>query len=563
MKQMLLLCLLLVFIIGCTTSSGSMFKGMVSSERKSEKEASDKPKQDTDKDTEDDTAEESYEEPDYGIYIETTPSEADVYINSIYKGKTPLLLEDIKPGEYYIEISKDGYKQIAEWTSFSGDTRIEMVFYLEEETGFLSLSATPEDVNVHLGGSEISTGLTEYGTGTYILSVTKFGYEPFSTTVNIQKDRVTTIDVTLEKADFEIERVAISRKPLNPDNPGLLGTTTVTFRVTTYGSGTLSVYDSEQREVLTHRFDPFTSWEQEYRWDGSDNSGNPLPDGQYRIVITAKAKEGEKSVEKEQSIAIDRTATISYRSLLSGYSGLLFCPSSDVLPQDSLQLSAVVLGHMETIGTSLEALFPIQVGFRLSVMENLELAGQAAALLKTYADSPLNIGISAKYRLFDTGGITSLTIALSAKGTYSTSGSTDPLTNFIGFSAGIPVHASFGPVSILFMPDIIVSLYEVSYNESPSEGFYTWMYGRTGVMLDVGSISAGISAALRTRSFQRGFGIQWPLTAGAELHWLLPETQVILSGYITGEFVPVPPVDNRDPEQGFYLMGGIGLGFFN
>ncbi|MBT3275299.1 MAG: S-layer protein, partial [Spirochaetales bacterium] len=74
------------------------------------------------------------------------------------------------------------------------------------------------------------------------------------------------------------------------------------------------------------------------------------------------------------------------------------------------------------------------------------------------------------------------------------------------------------------------------------------------ILLDLGEFTAGLSGAVRTIPFNTGFGIDLPVSAGLEAHWLLPGTQIILSGYLTGEFAA---------ENNFYLMAGGGIGIIN
>ncbi|HIQ39140.1 MAG TPA: PEGA domain-containing protein [Methanothermococcus okinawensis] len=52
------------------------------------------------------------------LSIESTPSDADVYINGTYEGTTPLTI-DLTPGTYNITIKKDGYKEYSTTTSIS------------------------------------------------------------------------------------------------------------------------------------------------------------------------------------------------------------------------------------------------------------------------------------------------------------------------------------------------------------------------------------------------------------------------------------------------------------
>ena len=45
-----------------------------------------------------------------------------------------------------------------------------------------------------------------------------------------------------------------------------------------------------------------------------------------------------------------------------------------------------------------------------------------------------------------------------------------------------------------------------------------------------------------------------PFSGGIEAHWLIPSTQIVLSGFVAAEF---------DAVNYFYVMGGAGVGFIN
>lgn len=44
-----------------------------------------------------------------GFYFKAMPKQAEIYLNGELKGKTPLLVKRILPGEYYVSIQKTGY----------------------------------------------------------------------------------------------------------------------------------------------------------------------------------------------------------------------------------------------------------------------------------------------------------------------------------------------------------------------------------------------------------------------------------------------------------------------
>jgi hypothetical protein len=86
------------------------------------------------------------------------------------------------------------------------------------------------------------------------------------------------------------------------------------------------------------------------------------------------------------------------------------------------------------------------------------------------------------------------------------------------------------------------------------------MYLRAGVMLDLGEVTAGISASTRTQPLPGGVAFMgWPapIQAGAEIHWLIPGTRLLISAMAAGEYEPA----TARTAESYYFMGGGGLGF--
>jgi hypothetical protein len=68
-------------------------------------------------------------------------------------------------------------------------------------------------------------------------------------------------------------------------------------------------------------------------------------------------------------------------------------------------------------------------------------------------------------------------------------------------------------------------------------------------------VSAGLSASTRTEQLPGGIAFlssPIPYEAGAEIHWLIPGTSLVVTGIIAGEY---------QDSNNYYFMGGGGLGF--
>lgn len=68
------------------------------------------------------------------LTIKSNPSKAEVYVDKTFKGLKPLVLENLKPKSYLIEIIKIGYKKISEIYEIAENDKIIVEKPLEIET---------------------------------------------------------------------------------------------------------------------------------------------------------------------------------------------------------------------------------------------------------------------------------------------------------------------------------------------------------------------------------------------------------------------------------------------
>ena len=548
------LCFIPVFILflcsvfaGCASSGGTLFTEMTEKDR-----------QEAEEEGEDDSGEEKgsgdsgEEKGTPGISIESVPDKAEVYINGLYQGETPLTLEDIENGEYSLEVRKSGYISEKRWIQYSEGEFDEYTITLEEITGFLSVAFSPENARIFLDGRELDSSFEEVRAGKHLLTVKAFGFEPFEREIVIDRDETTAVEAFLEPAELEISRVRVSKQVFNPGNPGTLGSVTLRFEVSKEGSGSVSVFSPETVSAAVFELPPFTGWEQSITWDGRNSDGEPLPDGTYTFFI--QAEDETVRVTEKFSVTIDSSRRVFYSSTLSGAGGLMYCPGTEVLPTWASQLGISFLGHIQDIEGTAYYRFPIQASLRISPFSNFELTAAAGLKLTSAPETPISVSVSGKYQ-FANWNI--FRMAATVKGTFVSQDTEDTLTNFTGFSAGMPLQLVLGPFSFVAGPEFTISPERVVYLESktfPVQSVYVWNYFRAGIALQWKRWGAAISAAIRMLPYTEGFRIHWPLPAGAELHFVIPGTQVVLLLQGAGEF---------SPRLGYYLLFGLGAALLN
>ncbi len=489
------------------------------------------------------------------LTIEAVPENADIYVNNRYEGVSPVLLEDMLPGVYKIEIEEDGYKKINTWITYNGAEET-FFFELEPIIGRISIFTEPAESEIILGGREIEQGITIVPVGTYLLNINYFGYEKTEYQITINEDETTQIEENLIKSSFRIEDFNLSKSVLNPDNPGLLGQIDISFRVFSFGTGRISITDNSGIEVFSKEFDRFTTWEQLIEWSGESDSGSKVPDGEYSVNMHLIDEETSQLQNFSEPVQIDRDLKVNFRTGWSGNSGLIFTAVPRVLPKNNMQLSTYFMGHFDRINNFLIYNAPMCLFFRYGFGKNFELNVNAGIILKDITEIPYLFSSSLRFHYLKLNNRISFNSAVTGKITFQNKTGEDIYTNFTGISIGNPLELKAGPVSIIINPEITFSMWDVTYDSSFNNdpGFYVWLYTRAGILVDFGFISTGLSFAARTKAISRDFGFSLPLHTAFELNYMIPGTKLYLS---------ISAIAEIGGANNFYIFGGGGLGYIN
>jgi len=549
----------IILLFSCATSSGSLYSGIAKKEKSSTSEKNVKEKKDGEEtakpeETKDNGTESKTTSDETGLKIVTDPDDAQLYIDNSYMGNTPLLITDLQKGSYKITIRKIGYYSKAVWIDYNEGLLVYSTD-LERITGFLDLSVTPKKAGVTLEDNPLSSGMNKLPIGSYTLKVRLFGYEEFNKEIQIREREVLKINVKLKKAIFHISGLKVSRATFNPANPGLTGKNRISFLVTSWGSGLVTIYDSNNLEVFRKKLDSFTTWNQSMLWDGRNKNSSPLPDGIYRIVVTGKSEDLNVEEQHSVTVVIDNSLKIGYRSLWNGNAGLLYVPTADILPFKELQISFLLAGHQEPVEGSTFFRFPSTISLRTGLGKGYELSILGSFIFGNTDNIPIGGSIALKKQILDTHSLLKFSAGLSVKTSYQYGTTTDIFTDITGFTAGIPLTAGIGIFNLLYSPEIIFAPFPVVYPETDINntlGFYSWLYQRAGILLDFGFLTAGMSISMRTAPFTNFKIIDYPLQAGAEINWMLPETHLFISILLAGEFESL---------ENYYLLSGGGISF--
>lgn len=93
------------------------------------------------------------------LHVVTIPDGARVYFDNTFKGESPIVLDNLEPGDHRVRIEKIGYDPQARTISLDKGADITEEFRLKSNTGKLTVTSSPEGIIIYIDG--IKAGVTE------------------------------------------------------------------------------------------------------------------------------------------------------------------------------------------------------------------------------------------------------------------------------------------------------------------------------------------------------------------------------------------------------------------
>ncbi|RJP76828.1 MAG: PEGA domain-containing protein [Desulfobacteraceae bacterium] len=196
--------------------------------------------------------------PAYGaLQIQSDPPGAEVFVDSIKSGVTPINLTQVKKGDHTVKLLKPGYDAWTKEIRITAGVQSELAATLSVAMGSISITSKPDDAMIYIEG--IKHGKTplmlKVEKGIRTIEIQKSGYEPWKQNVKIMAGDMIEIKAELiqskgglqvnsrpSEADVTISGKLLGKTPLFlKDIP--LGKTTVEIRKDCYtgDSRTISI----------------------------------------------------------------------------------------------------------------------------------------------------------------------------------------------------------------------------------------------------------------------------------------------------------------------------------
>ena len=143
------------------------------------------------------------------LYVISNPTNSNVYLDSVYKGVTPITLSNLATGTHIVQLDHTGYY---DWKSTvnvpSGGTNTvsgTLNPLSVSTTGWVYVSSSPGGATVTIDGNGMgqtpasgSLKLSNVAVGDHNVALSLPGYEPYSTTVNVVTNTVSEVSGILQ-----------------------------------------------------------------------------------------------------------------------------------------------------------------------------------------------------------------------------------------------------------------------------------------------------------------------------------------------------------------------------
>ena len=471
-----------------------------------------------------------------GLTIRSNPGGARVYIDGIEMGRTPVYLNALRPGSYFVRLEREGYQERRFRVFVRSGSVTNVSIEMKAAVGRILLKIQPDrdspgpdklllEPRISVDGTAYPNSALELPVGFRTIAVRAFGWDDVSATLYIENESYRELELNLKPASFKLSNGAVNRLRFNPANAGSLGTTTFSYEVSSSGRGTFTVLDQGGRIVAVRELGLYETWAQSAVWDGRNSGGEILADGTYTLIVKAVSVPWDDSVPLEISLAqeviIDSTKDIFPLSLASGRSGLLFAPLPAALPALSFQIEGgLTAGYPCGSGGPWKSL-PFAAAFRISPIEHLEVS-MALNVIPMFTGS-IGTGISGGVKwAFLNSGIFGGAAAFNFSWTGKTA--VTPFGMPSGFELYVPFKIDLGRFfSIALSPSILWTGDE----GFPWEGAPRLLISG-GVMMRMTYFFAGLS--VRTEFKFTGGGARHPfILTGAELRFFPPPSSFVFS----------------------------------
>jgi hypothetical protein len=142
------------------------------------------------------------------LRVTSSPSGAEVYVDDIYRGYTPLTIGSLSSGRHAVRLHLSGYQDYTRNVDISAGSEAYVSASLnpvyQPTTGDILVSSVPDGAAIYLDGNYRGKTLqgnlfdiTGVSPGAHVVALLKSGYQDYSTSVAVSAGKTTTVSAAL------------------------------------------------------------------------------------------------------------------------------------------------------------------------------------------------------------------------------------------------------------------------------------------------------------------------------------------------------------------------------
>ncbi|GAX59732.1 hypothetical protein SCALIN_C04_0220 [Candidatus Scalindua japonica] len=136
------------------------------------------------------------------VNIESTPSNATIFINNKEFGATPQTIKTLNPGQHKIEIQKAGFENWSEVVIVGSDKENTVTALLRQVTGSINIKSDPPQAEILIDDIESGTTpaiINDLSPETHKIDIKMDGYSVWSENLEVEANKVKQVDATLQQ----------------------------------------------------------------------------------------------------------------------------------------------------------------------------------------------------------------------------------------------------------------------------------------------------------------------------------------------------------------------------
>jgi hypothetical protein len=136
-----------------------------------------------------------------GMDLQSVPDGASLMVNGEYRGKAPLKISGLSPGNYAVTFSRYGFRELSTQVRVEQGKNTEVTATLRPETGTLAVNSTPPGARVMLDGAGAGISpvvLLNISAGNHTVMLEKDGYITARREVRIDAGQEITVGISLD-----------------------------------------------------------------------------------------------------------------------------------------------------------------------------------------------------------------------------------------------------------------------------------------------------------------------------------------------------------------------------